>query len=362
MKLTRFRGAAVGLLIASGTVAAAAAPAGTEADRMIAFGSAFMEARAPAPKIRVPGPRNHEAGRIILAQAGDPRVTQLEEQVRQLNGLVEELNFQILQMQEQLRKMQEDNEFRFQELEQRRTDAGGAAPRSRDTARNEAAQPPQVGQTARGDTIEQIIETPNGTLNQPPATAGQSTSPRLGEPPRTFGRITFDANGNVVGGASGDPAPARSAGSLPGVETGPSRPDQTTVAALPSNGDPEALYRDSYQFILSGDYATAEQGFRQLVDGHPSSPRIADAQFWLGEAQLAQGKNREAAQTFLAANRAYPNAPKAPDTMLKLGMALAAMKQKDVACATFAEVSKRYPKASPAILDRARQEQSRTSC
>ncbi|HWK13709.1 MAG TPA: tol-pal system protein YbgF [Rhizobiaceae bacterium] len=361
MKLTRFRGAAVGLLIASGTAAAAAAPATTEVDRMVAFGSAFMEARVPAPKIRVPGPRNQEEGRIILAQAGDPRVTQLEEQVRQLNGLVEELNFQILQMQEQLRKMQEDNEFRFQELEQRRSDAGGSAPRNRDTARSETAQPPQVGQTARNDTIEQIIETPNGTLNQPPATADQSTSPRLGEPPRTFGRITFDANGNIVGGAAGDPAPARSGG-LPGVESGPSRPDQTTVAALPGNGDPEALYRDSYQFILSGDYATAETGFRQLVESHKDSARIADAQFWLGEAQLAQGKNREAAQTFLAANREHPNAPKAPDTMLKLGMALAAMKQKDVACATFAEVSKRYPKASPAILDRAKQEQGRASC
>ena len=58
-----------------------------------------------------------------LAQAGDPRITALEEQIRSLAGTVEELNFQILQMQEQMRKMQEDNEFRFQELE-KKTDAG----------------------------------------------------------------------------------------------------------------------------------------------------------------------------------------------------------------------------------------------
>ena len=54
---------------------------------------------------------------IVLAQASDPRLTQLEEEIRKLSGTVEELNFQVLQMQEQLRKMQEDNEFRFQELE-----------------------------------------------------------------------------------------------------------------------------------------------------------------------------------------------------------------------------------------------------
>ena len=63
---------------------------------------------------------------VVLAQASDPRITQLEEEIRKLSGTVEELNFQVLQMQEQMRKMQEDNEFRFQELE-KRGDAGAAA-------------------------------------------------------------------------------------------------------------------------------------------------------------------------------------------------------------------------------------------
>jgi len=33
-----------------------------------------------------------------MAQAADPRVNALEEQVRQLNGTIEELNFQLLQI------------------------------------------------------------------------------------------------------------------------------------------------------------------------------------------------------------------------------------------------------------------------
>ena len=67
---------------------------------------------------------------IITAQASDAafRINQLEEQVRVLNGQVEEMNFQLLQLQEQLRKMQEDNEFRFQELEDRSDASGSAIP------------------------------------------------------------------------------------------------------------------------------------------------------------------------------------------------------------------------------------------
>ena len=311
-----------------------------QVEHLKALGASFLDGRTPSPKIRIPGPRDQQVQvrpYVQLAQAGDPRVVQLEEQVRQLNGLVEELNFQVLQMQDQLRKMQEDNEFRFQQLEG--SGDGIAAPAG-------------VEQRGEADGIETIIESPEGTLSQAP---DQSTSPRLGEAPRTLGQITFDAQGRPVG-------TAQDQGALPGVETGPAQTDSTNVAALPSTDDPEELYRTSYEFILSGDYSMAEQGFSDHIARFPSDQRTADAHFWLGEAQLGQQKYREAAQSFLAANRDFPDARKAPDALLKLGVSLAALDQRDVACATLAEVGKRYPKASPAILERARQEQTRASC
>src|SRR5690606_10364014 len=100
--------------------AAASAPASTAAPAI-----AFSMPSLRLPGATQPAPR---ADPVQYAQATDPRVAQLEEQVRQLTGTLEELNFQILQMQDQLRRMQEDNEIRFQELEQKRSDAGGAAP------------------------------------------------------------------------------------------------------------------------------------------------------------------------------------------------------------------------------------------
>ena len=282
---------------------------------------------------------------VQLAQAVDPRVAQLEEQVRRLTGMLEELNFQILQMQDQLRRMQEDNEQRFQEIEQRRSQGPGAG--QRDHARDDG--PPAVDD---GDFAAlPPLDGGSPQVGQPPL---DGSSRQLGQPPRTFGTITFDENGNF-----------RGAGIPGGQSQGEPRAgqDDTTVAALPpGGGDADELYRNSYQFILSGDYGTAESGFRELIDRYPDGEHAADAHFWLGEALLAQGKPREAAETFLTASRSFPNASKAPDTLFKLGVALAALDQRGVACATFAEVGQRFPQASGALKERVRQEQARISC
>ena len=274
------------------------------------------------------------------AQTTDPRVAQLEEQVRQLNGLVEELNFQLLQMQDQLRRMQEDNEMRFQELEQRRSDASGT--RSSDHA---ATTPAPSDDAGSGDE-----EFYGGGMQA----AGEGAQVR-GEPPRNLGSITFDADGTPRLAQPADPA-------LQGQGQVGQGQDGTTVAALPRGDDDDELYRNSYEFILSGDYDTAEAGFRDLIARFPDSEHAADAHFWLGEALLAQQKPREAAEIFLAASRDFPQARKAPDTLFKLGVSLAAMNQRDVACATFTEVLQRYPQASDALKDRVKQEQSAASC
>ena len=306
---------------------------------------------APVPAVGLPGVFGAEVedDTIILAQASDPRITALEEQVRQLSGTIEELNFQILQMQEQLRKMQEDNEFRFQELE-KKSDAGAG----NNNVAGTASPPASAADT--GD--------------QPAATATTSTEPRAGDvatandgqgtgaPPREFGTITFDAQGNVKSGTAGDTA----ASGAPADGTANSASDGTTVAALPSTDDPEELYRNSYEFILSGDYPTAEAGFRDHIARFPADPKTADARFWLGESLLGQQKYRDAAETFLAANKEYPDSKKAPDMLLKLGVSLVGLNQKDVACATFGEVVKKYPNASGALKERVKQEQALAAC
>lgn len=311
----------------------------------------------PMPKADLPGVFDRgTSGMVQLAQVSDPRVTALEEQVRSLNGTIEELNFQILQMQEQLRKMQEDNEFRFQELEdggRKKSDAGSNSNRS--VAENSA--------TSTGHKKTQGATSTQGAVEKGgrDATQTATATPGRGTPPKTFGTITFDANGNVKSGSVGDEASGNDA---PADNTAASAPAAggTAVAALPETDNPDELYRNSYQFILSGDYGTAEAGFRDHIARFPNDPKAADSRFWLGEALLGQQKYRDAAETFLAANKSYPKSKKAPEMLLKLGISLAGLNQRDVACATFGEIGKRYPDISGALKDRIKQEQALAAC
>jgi tol-pal system protein YbgF len=279
--------------------------------------------------------RTNAPAPVQLAQASDPRVVGLEEQIRQLNGRVEEMNFQILQMQEQMRKMQEDVDFRLQEIEQKRTDAGGAAP---------SAKP-------RTSVVEAPVAAPPVAAAPQAAQAPAAQGP--GAPEKPLGSIVFDQNGNVVGGTL-DPKAVEEAG----VET-----DDETVAALtPSSSDPKELYRNSYESILSGDYGTAEAGFRQHIANFPGDTQTADAHYWLGEALLGQQRYRDAAEVFVDANRQYPDSRKSPDMLLKLGVSLSALNQRDVACATFSKINQRYPNSSASLKERVKQERALAGC
>ena len=307
------------------------------------------------PKLGLPGvfgsKTQSNEGVAQLAQAGDPRFTMLEEEIRKLNGSIEELNFQILQMQEKMRKMQEDTEFRFQELEgdgQKKSDASGKTNSSVIVAPTMPQHGPAQTATApvaSTNSVEKVTTEPD--TGEPGAVAGST-----GAPPKTFGTITVDANGNVLSDTVNPQA------------TAPAQPkaNATTVAALPATNDPDELYRNSYQFVLSGEYITAEQGFRDHILRFPSDSKTASARFWLGESLLGQKKYHDAAEVFLASSKEYPKSKKAPEMMLKLGVSLVSLKQREIACATFGEIGKRYPDASRAIKERVKQERALAAC
>jgi tol-pal system protein YbgF len=324
------------------------------------------------PTIELPSlfAQKKKPDQIQLAQTDGTAVTSLEDQLRQMNGKIEELNFQVLQMQEQIRKQQEDNEFRFQQLEGG-TQGGQPAPKKKSDAttdtNTDVASAPAVQEpadagaapaaAAGGKTVEDVIvESPDGDPGK--------LIPGTGAPEKTFGTITVDKNGNVVDadGTTQATAPAQDAAPAPAAPAKSGKPAGTVIAALPSTNNPEELYRNSYQFILSGDYSTAEQGFRDHIARFPKDAKAADAHYWLGESLLGQQKYRDAAETFLAASKDYPKAKKAPDMLLKLGVSLVGLKQHDVACATFSEVAKRYPDVSAALKERIKQEKALAAC
>jgi tol-pal system protein YbgF len=294
-------------------------------------------------------PAHSPKAEVHLAQATDPtvRVQQLEEEIRALNGRIEEMSFQLLQMQETIRKQQEDNEFRFQDLEKK----SGSLTR------------PVTGGQQQDSVAEIITETPDVGATADASGTGQAPGAAPGE--QTLGSIALDDSGLPETATLNEGAVDNGAGALPGVDTGVTAPSTTAPAApqqtasLNSEGD---VYQVAYAHVLSGDYSLAESEFRDFIAAYPSSAKIADAHFWLGEALYSQGNFNEAAKTFLNAHQSYNTSPKAPEMLLKLGMSLAALDNTETACATLREVSKRYPKASRAVVSKVASEQKRLSC
>lgn len=282
-------------------------------------------------------------GLVQLAQAADPRVSQLQEQVRDLSGKLEELNFQILQMQEQMRKQQEDNEYRFQELEKnKQTDAGST---SGSKAASVASSSQQDMATASEDAAS-VSQNATDTKSADSVAIGSDadhSQQGSGKPPRQLGSIRMDANGNVIGETM-DVEPEA-------VPEEASRYGQETASIpLPDVDNPNALYEAAYQYILSGDYKAAEAGFRAHIDRYPADPMTADARYWLGEALFGQKRLSEAASVFIDTQRDYPDSKRGAENMLKLGITLQAMGNHEVACATFAQIGSRYPNSTPAVM------------
>lgn len=278
---------------------------------------------------------------VILAQSTDPaiRVLQLEEEIRNLNGRIEEMSFQILQMQEQMRKTQEDNEFRFQDLEK-----GGSK-------KSGALETPVNG----GGQTKSVAE----IITQDPAPGSNAGPDPIGQPEQVLGSIELDSEGMPRSATLNQDAIGNGSTSLPGVESVTPQVSPSDTASLGSEGD---LYQVAYAHVLSGDYAMAENELTDFISSFPQSAKIADANFWLGEAQYSQGKFNESAKTFLNAHQTYSSSNKAPEMLLKLGMSLAALDNTETACATLREVTKRYPKASRAVVSKVASEQKRLGC
>ena len=64
---------------------------------------------------------------------------------------------------------------------------------------------------------------------------------------------------------------------------------------LLTKSSPEENYNIALDYAVDLDFVNAEKAFKEFLDIHKDSKRIADAQYWLGRVYFAQGKFEEAA-------------------------------------------------------------------
>ena len=290
---------------------------------------------------------------VLLAQStadNSVRVNQMQEQVRRLNGQVEELTFQLLQLQEQIRKMQEDNEFRFQELEEKHSDSGGGNNKNSNPASKSTSGGNRLGKSRPSEAAQSSTLSGGKNTSKTIKEAGRI----LGMPPRSLGTLKFDANGNVIESAVGKPLDLTSL----------SRPldDQGKSGGDVSNLKPGLLLARGRDYFDAGDYVSAEQTLHQMIKAYPENTARPEAQYWIGRSLFARSEFHAAATIFLDTHNAYPDAKRAPDTLLRLGLSMAGLNHREIACATYAEVGKQFPNADVSTKAQVTIEQKSAKC
>ncbi|MGI9283157.1 MAG: tol-pal system protein YbgF [Endozoicomonas sp.] len=112
----------------------------------------------------------------------------------------------------------------------------------------------------------------------------------------------------------------------------------------------EAAYQAAFSLIKDKRFDDAVVALNQLLKDYPKGQFSDNAQYWLGEVQMAQGKYKEAQGDFQALIDAYPDSPKVPDATYKLGRILDLQGEKAAAKKRLESVISQYPGSAAARL------------
>ena len=162
-----------------------------------------------------------------------------------------------------------------------------------------------------------------------------------------------DLDGRLSGAAQGAPVTQNSAAGAINANGNPVAPAAQQPAANTEPGDPakEKLYYEAaFDLIKARDFAKASQAFNGFLRKYPNSTYAGNAQYWLGEVDLAQGDLPAAAQAFARVSQAYPNHPKVPDSLYKLADVEQRLGNTDKAKSILRQVVTQYAGSSAAQL------------
>ncbi|MFX1712613.1 tol-pal system protein YbgF [Stutzerimonas stutzeri] len=149
--------------------------------------------------------------------------------------------------------------------------------------------------------------------------------------------------------SSNQSAPSREPAAAGGAGASTASSGQSQSAS----GDPaqEKLYYDAaFDLIKAKDFDKASQAFAAFLRKYPDSQYAGNAQYWLGEVNLAKGDLQGAGQAFARVSQAYPQHSKVPDSLYKLADVEIRMGNRDKAQGILRQVIAQYPNTSAAQL------------
>jgi tol-pal system protein YbgF len=165
-----------------------------------------------------------------------------------------------------------------------------------------------------------------------------------------------DLDSRLQGGAAGaQQAPAQNSpadGAINAAGT-PAAPAQQAPAASSEPADPakEKLYYEAaFDLIKAKDFDKAGQAFEGFLRKFPQSQYAGNAQYWLGEVNLANGDLQGAGKAFAQVAVSYPTHAKVPDSLFKLADVEQRLGNTDRAKGILQQLVSQYPGSSAAQL------------
>src|SRR5476649_2541098 len=157
-------------------------------------------------------------------------------------------------------------------------------------------------------------------------------------------------------GSGGAPAAAAPDNSSAGGDVNAAAgaaPAAQAPAASSEPGDPakEKLYYDAaFDLIKAKDFDKASLAFTAFLRKYPNSQYAGNAQYWLGEVNLAKGDLQGAGQAFAKVSQLYPKHAKVPDSLYKLADVERRLGHTDKVKGILQQVVAQYPGTSAAQL------------
>ncbi|MFJ2691406.1 tol-pal system protein YbgF [Pseudomonas sp. NPDC087336] len=144
-------------------------------------------------------------------------------------------------------------------------------------------------------------------------------------------------------------APGAAAGAAAGA--GAAAAQAPAAGSEPADPAKEKLYYDAaFDLIKAKDFDKASQAFAAFLRKYPNSQYAGNAQYWLGEVNLAKGDLQGAGQAFAKVSQLYPKHAKVPDSLYKLADVERRLGHPDKVKGILQQVVAQYPGTSAAQL------------
>ncbi len=129
-----------------------------------------------------------------------------------------------------------------------------------------------------------------------------------------------------------------------------SQSEEKTVEPVAASSPDQTLYDLNLSLYREEKFDEAVSGFKNFLSKYPKSDLADNAQFWIGECYMAQGRFEQAILAYQDVLKKYPKGNKVPGSMLRQAIAFYEIKDKTSAKLLLNKLIKQYPKSNEAAI------------